>query len=99
MKFVKLNEIKKVKGDTIYHLRIKNNRNFFGNSLLLHNCDYYSNINNDGNIGVCLRNISDREVEIESGDAIAQCIFEKFLVSDNGNTEEERKGGIGSTNV
>ena len=99
MKFTKLKSIKIVKGEEIYHLKIKNNKNFFGNNLLLHNCDYHSNPSNDGNIGVCLRNLSDREVEIENGDAIAQCIFEKFLESDNGNTEEERKSGIGSTNV
>jgi dUTP diphosphatase len=59
--------------------------------------DYYSNTSNDGNLGVCLFNRSGIPQEIETGDRIAQCIFEKFLVSDNCNTEEDRTGGIGST--
>ena len=60
--------------------------------------DYFSNINNDGNIGICLYNMTDKPVYIEQFERIAQGIFIPFLVSDNGNTEEERKGGIGSTN-
>jgi len=60
--------------------------------------DYFSNINNDGNIGICLYNMTDEPVCIEQFERIAQGIFIPFLVSDNGNTEEERKGGIGSTN-
>ena len=60
--------------------------------------DYFSNINNDGNIGICLYNMTDEPVHIEQFERIAQGIFIPFLVSDNGNTEEERKGGIGSTN-
>lgn len=59
--------------------------------------DYYSNPDNDGNIGICLTNISGKEVYIEANDRIAQGIFIPFLVADNGNTEEERNGGIGST--
>ena len=98
MKFTKIKSIKKVEGEEIYHLKIKNNHNFFGNNLLLHNCDYYSNTGNDGNIGVCLRNLNNNPVKIEKGERIAQCIFENFLESDNCNTEEDRTGGIGSTN-
>jgi dUTP pyrophosphatase len=60
--------------------------------------DYYSNEDNDGNIGICLLNISDKEVTIEAGERIAQGIFLPYLISENGNSEEERKGGIGSTN-
>jgi dUTP pyrophosphatase len=60
--------------------------------------DYYSNESNDGNIGVCLRNLSSEPQSIDVDERIAQGIFETFLVADNGNTEEERKGGIGSTN-
>ena len=60
--------------------------------------DYFSNINNDGNIGICLYNMTDEPVHIEQFERIAQGIFIPFLVSDNGNTDEERTGGIGSTN-
>jgi dUTP pyrophosphatase len=60
--------------------------------------DYYSNKDNDGNIGICLFNSSDCLVTIEKGERIAQGIFLPFLVADNCNSENERNGGIGSTN-
>lgn len=60
--------------------------------------DYYSNEDNDGNIGVFLKNISDKEITIERGERIAQGMFINFLISDNGNTDDIRKGGFGSTN-
>jgi dUTP pyrophosphatase len=59
--------------------------------------DYYSNPKNDGNIGICLFNYGDEIVTIEKDERIAQGIFKQFLVSDNGNTDEERTGGTGST--
>ncbi|WP_066496517.1 dUTP diphosphatase [Abyssisolibacter fermentans] len=59
--------------------------------------DYYNNPSNDGNIGICLINISKEEVTIEEGERIAQAIFIQFLPADNGNSLEERKGGLGST--
>lgn len=59
--------------------------------------DYYSNKNNDGNIGVFLKNISNETLIIEKGDRIAQGAFFTFLVADNGNTDEIRSGGFGST--
>lgn len=60
--------------------------------------DYYNNEQNDGNIGVCLCNVTENIQTIEIGERIAQGIFKTFLVSDNCNSEEERIGGIGSTN-
>lgn len=60
--------------------------------------DYYSNENNDGNIGVFLKNISDEVQSINKGDRIAQGAFFNFLVADNGNTDDVRTGGFGSTN-
>lgn len=60
--------------------------------------DYYNNPDNDGNIGVALHNYSKKPVVIKKGDKIAQCIFTKFLLTDNDQpTQKERKGGIGST--
>lgn len=61
-------------------------------------CDYYENLKNDGNIGICLYNTTDEPVTIDEQERIVQGMFIPFLVADNGNTEEERKGGIGSTN-
>lgn len=59
--------------------------------------DYYSNENNDGNIGVFLKNISNETLTINKGDRIAQGAFFNFLVADNGNTDEIRTGGFGSS--
>jgi dUTP pyrophosphatase len=60
--------------------------------------DYFSNLNNDGNIGICLRNESGNIQIIEKGERIAQGIFLKFQLADNIISENERIGGIGSTN-
>ena len=98
MKFNKIKRIEKVKSEPIYHLNVEKNSNFYGNNLLLHNCDYFSNESNDGNIGICLRNISNEPAIIEQGERIAQGIFKQFLESDNCNSEEKRTGGIGHTN-
>jgi len=60
--------------------------------------DYYQNESNDGNIGICLHNISQGIQTIQEGERIAQGIFINYLIADNGNTENERVGGIGSSN-
>lgn len=60
--------------------------------------DYYSNEGNDGNIGIFLKNISEETQTIMKGDRIAQGAFFNFLVADNGNTNNVRTGGFGSTN-
>lgn len=60
--------------------------------------DYYNNESNEGNIGICLVNDTDNDVALLEGERIAQGIFTLFLVSDNCNSEDERQGGIGSTN-
>ena len=39
-----------------------------------------------------------KDVLIKKGERIAQGIFMKYLPSDNGNSTENRTGGIGSTN-
>lgn len=60
--------------------------------------DYYSNESNDGNIGIFLKNVTDYPINIERGSRIAQGMFINYLVADNGNTDNERIGGWGSTN-
>lgn len=60
--------------------------------------DYYSNSSNDGNIGLALFNQSNEPVELKAGERVAQGIFVPFLVADNGNTNNVRQGGTGSTN-
>lgn len=59
--------------------------------------DYFSNESNDGNIGIYLFNYGDKEASINKGERIAQGIFKQYLEADNGNTDNERNGGIGST--
>ncbi len=83
---------------------ILNVRSSMGGKFMLANtsgwidADYYSNESNDGNIGIFLKNISDEVQSINKGDRIAQGAFFNFLVADNGNTDNVRKGGFGSTN-
>lgn len=83
---------------------ILNVRSSMGGKFMLANTqgwidsDYYSNVSNDGNIGIFLKNISEDPIIIEKGDRIAQGMFIKYLTADNGNTDTERVGGFGSTN-
>ena len=61
-------------------------------------CDYYSNPDNDGNLGVNLFNLGTTDYVIKAGDRIAQCMFINYLTADSGNTDAQRMGGFGSTN-
>lgn len=103
------NEIVKIWTDVKAYMNdeeclIINVRSSMGGKFMLANtsgwidADYYSNENNDGNIGVFLKNISDNVLAIKKGDRIAQGAFFNFLVADNGNTDSIRVGGFGSTN-
>ena len=95
-------DVKAYMGDT--EALILNVRSSMGGKFMLANtqgwidADYYSNESNDGNIGIFLKNISDKPIDIHIGDKIGQGMFINFLVSDNGNTDTERTGGFGSTN-
>jgi dUTP pyrophosphatase len=61
--------------------------------------DYYSNIDNDGNIGFRLLNLGDTPYEIKQGDRIGQGIFVKYGTVKNDNTTTKRESGFGSTGV
>lgn len=60
---------------------------------------YYSNPDNDGNIGISLLNTTNEEVIIKKGDRIMQGMFVKYLITEDDNVTEERTGGFGSTDV
>lgn len=68
------------------------------NTVGIIDADYYKNKKNDGNIGFSLYNYGDTPAIFEAGQGVAQAIFQKYLIADNCNTDEVRKGGIGSTN-
>lgn len=58
--------------------------------------DYYSNPNNDGNIGIRLLNFG-KPFVIEKGQRICQGIFYNWLPADNTKSLGARIGGFGST--
>lgn len=105
---VKPNEIAKVWTDVKAYMGdtealILNVRSSMGGKFMLANSqgwidgDYYENESNDGNVGIFLKNISDKPITILKGDKIAQGMFINFLVADNGNVDTIRKGGFGSS--
>ncbi len=59
--------------------------------------DYYNNENNEGHVYVALQNQGDKDYVIKKGDAYAQGIFTKYLITDDDKAEGKRSGGIGST--
>ena len=59
--------------------------------------DYYGNEDNDGVIMFAFYNIKDEDITIKKGEAIGQCIFQKYLIADNDEAQGERIGGFGST--
>ena len=42
-------------------------------------------------------NCSDHDIEIKKGDAVAQVMFTKYLITDDDNATGVRTGGFGST--
>lgn len=59
--------------------------------------DFYSNVQNDGNIRILLHNIGSDVFRAEMGDRIAQGIFCKYLLADGDDLEAGmvRQGGYG----
>lgn len=72
LKFVKIKSISVSTPKDIYHLTVKNNHNYFGNNLCLHNCGY------TGDLGVKVYNVGPTPVTILKGERYAQiAVFEK----------------------
>ena len=69
----------------------------FPHSAGIIDADYYGNIDNDGHIMIQCINIKEEDVTIKKGEAIAQAMFQNFLIVDNDNAQGERIGGFGST--
>ena len=59
---------------------------------------YFENEDNDGNIGICLRNNGEKTFTINKGDRIAQLMFIKFKRPRNIKFKHEKRvGGFGSS--
>ena len=60
--------------------------------------DYFSNVKNDGNIGIFLRNYGSEPVVINAGDRIIQgSIYQYFITDDDAPLSQIRVGGCGSS--
>jgi dUTP pyrophosphatase len=70
------------------------------NTVGLIDMDYYSNPNNDGNIGFRLFNLNDNiPYEIKIGDRIGQGVFIKYGTVKDDTTTAKREGGFGSSGI
>ena len=67
------------------------------NTIGIIDSSYYNNPDNEGEIGVFLKNISNETQVIQRGDRIAQGIFVEYLKADNDKTTVKRQGGFGSS--
>ena len=69
------------------------------NQIGIFESDYYNNPSNEGHAWLKLQNEGEEDFVVKKGDAICQGIFTKFLtVTNEEEIENERTGGIGSTN-
>ena len=102
------NEIIKIWTDIKAYMKsdevlILNVRSSMGDRFMLANTqgwidsDYYGNPNNDGNICLMLKNISNKTQTLEKGSRLIQGMFIKYLIIDNDNTTTQRIGGWGSS--
>ena len=61
--------------------------------------DYYNNSNNEGHMWIRIQNEGDKDYVVKKGDAMIQGVFIKYLKTDDDiESNEERTGGLGSTN-
>ena len=67
------------------------------NTVGIIDADYYGNQKNDGNIGICIKNIGDEVITYNVGDRVVQGILTPFLVTEDDDADGDRVGGIGST--
>jgi len=61
--------------------------------------DYYNNSGNEGHMFAKIRNEGDVPLVVKDGEAIAQAIFQKYLLADDDNSDIQRNGGFGSTGI
>jgi dUTP pyrophosphatase len=61
--------------------------------------DYYNNETNDGHIMIAFTNFGKEEWKVKKGEAIAQGLFQQYLLADGDDVTQgaRRIGGLGST--
>lgn len=71
------------------------------NTVAIGDSDYHDNVKNEGHYFIKIRNEGKETMKIEMGEAFAQFIFQKYLITDDDSFDEgeERTGGIGSTDT
>ena len=67
------------------------------NSTGIVDSDYYNNSDNEGHIMIAYYNTNSAPYTIEKGERIGQCIFMKYLTTNDDAAAGVRTGGIGST--
>jgi len=75
MKFEKITNITTIPNEDVYFMHVKNNHNFFGNGVCLHNCGYR------GSLNVLIYNFGKNDHTFEIGDRVAQMKVEKVWPS------------------
>ena len=73
-----------------YNLRLTN-------QIGLIESDYYNNESNEGHMWLSIQNEGNKEVIISKNKAYCQGVFIKYLLTDDDNVTNVRKGGLGST--
>ena len=69
----------------------------FTNQIGLIESDYYNNESNEGHMWVSIQNEGKEEITNKKNNAYCQSVFIKFLITDDDNVTNIRKGGLGST--
>ena len=69
----------------------------FTNQIGLIESDYYNNESNEGHMWVSIQNEGDIDVIISKNKAYCQGVFINYLITDDDNVKDIRKGGLGST--
>lgn len=59
--------------------------------------DYYSNLDNDGEICFAMSSLNETGSTIKKGEKIGQGIFLKYYITEDDNANGKRNGGFGST--
>ena len=85
MRYVKIKEINESGVDSVYHLTVEKNHNFFANKLCVHNCDYR------GEVNIILINHKQESFTINPGDRIAQGVIASCVTTNYANLVEVKE--------